>query len=627
MPKQFRKIASVLTVLGLLASFSISANNVYAESTVSQDSTQEILNVVSDSMSRSRGLLRIQDSSDLEDMLLDIDWGYDFDNEYYEEEVENGFYYVINNRNEAIVTDYDGSATNLVIPSTLGGKPVKMIYYSAFTSLDKLKSVTISQGVEVIGASAFAACDNLTKVTIPSSVKTIDTLAFALDLSLNNVVVPSSVTKLGAGVFLLNSNLTNVTLPSSISTIPDSTFAGCESLSSIKLPSSIKTIGDSAFAMTGFSQFTVPNGVTTIGDEAFSDCEKLTDITIPKSVTKIGKSLADAGAEVVTIHGETGSYAETYAKQNDLAFKATNTTVDEKVIATGVTTANLNVRKGAGANYARIGGLTKGAKVEVVKKESNGWYKIKYNNTYGYVSGTYVKLDSQTPDPTPDPQPEEKVIATGVTTENLNVRKGAGASYTRLGTLTKGAKVEVVKKESNGWYKIKYNNTYGYVSGTYVKLDSQTPDPTPDPQPEEKVIATGVTTENLNVRKGAGASYTRLGTLTKGTKVEIVKKESNGWYKIKYNNTYGYVSGTYVKLDSQTPDPTPDPKPEDEVIAKGTTTGNLNVRKGAGTSYASIGVLKKGTKVEIVKKESNGWYKIKYNNSYGYVSGKYVKLS
>ena len=341
-----------------------------------------------------------------------------------------------------------------------------MIYYSAFTSLDQLKSVTISQGVEVIGASAFAACDNLTKVTIPSSVKTIDTLAFALDLSLNNVVVPSSVTKLGAGVFLLNSNLTNVTLPSSISTIPDSTFAGCESLSSIKLPSSIKTIGDSAFAMTGFSQFTVPNGVTTIGDEAFSDCEKLTDITIPKSVTKIGKSLADAGAEVVTIHGETGSYAETYAKQNDLAFKATNTTVDEKVIATGVTTANLNVRKGAGANYARIGGLTKGAKVEVVKKESNGWYKIKYNNSYGYVSGTYVKLDSQTP----DPKPEDEVIAKGTTTGNLNVRKGAGTSYASIGVLKKGTKVEIVKKESNGWYKIKYNNSYGYVSGKYVKL-------------------------------------------------------------------------------------------------------------------------------------------------------------
>ncbi|MGM9531267.1 SH3 domain-containing protein [Intestinibacter sp.] len=29
----------------------------------------------------------------------------------------------------------------------------------------------------------------------------------------------------------------------------------------------------------------------------------------------------------------------------------------------------------------------------------------------------------------------------------------------------------------------------------------------------------------------------------------------------------------------------------------------------------------------MVQKLSNGWYKIKYNGSYGYVSGKYVKLS
>ena len=91
MPKQFRKIASVLTVLGLLASFSISTTNVYAESTISQENTQEILNEVADSMSKNMSLLRIQDSSDLEDMLLNIDWGFDFDNEYYEEEEESGF--------------------------------------------------------------------------------------------------------------------------------------------------------------------------------------------------------------------------------------------------------------------------------------------------------------------------------------------------------------------------------------------------------------------------------------------------------------------------------------------------------------------------------------------------------
>ena len=138
-----------------------------------------------------------------------------------------------------------------------------------------------------------------------------------------------------------------------------------------------------------------------------------------------------------------------------------------------------------------------------------------------------------------------------------------------------------------------------------------------DSSEEVKVIATGVTTGDLNVRKGASTEYTRIGTLTKGTKVEIVEKCSNGWYKIKYNGSYGYVSGKYVQLDGQV----------SEVIAIGVTTAGLNVRKGAGTDYVKIGYLAKGTTVKVVAKLSTGWYKIKYNGSYGYVSGVYVKLS
>ena len=42
--------------------------------------------------------------------------------------------------------------------------------------------------------------------------------------------------------------------------------------------------------------------------------------------------------------------------------------------------------------------------------------------------------------------------------------------------------------------------------------------------------------------------YKKIGHLNKGTKVEIVTKLSNGWYKIKFNSSYGYVSGDYVKL-------------------------------------------------------------------------------
>lgn len=64
------------------------------------------------------------------------------------------------------------------------------------------------------------------------------------------------------------------------------------------------------------------------------------------------------------------------------------------------------------------------------------------------------------------------------------------------------------------------------------------------------------TSGNLNVRKDANTSSTILGKLAKGTKVTIVGKTSDGkWYKIKYNNGYGFVSSQYVKVNSSTPTP------------------------------------------------------------------------
>lgn len=64
------------------------------------------------------------------------------------------------------------------------------------------------------------------------------------------------------------------------------------------------------------------------------------------------------------------------------------------------------------------------------------------------------------------------------------------------------------------------------------------------------VIKTGTTTMRLNVRKGPSTNYKSLGKIQKGTKVEIVKVTTKGWYKIKYQDDYGYISNKYVKLDN-----------------------------------------------------------------------------
>ncbi|WP_198682240.1 N-acetylmuramoyl-L-alanine amidase, partial [Paraclostridium sordellii] len=72
----------------------------------------------------------------------------------------------------------------------------------------------------------------------------------------------------------------------------------------------------------------------------------------------------------------------------------------------------------------------------------------------------------------------------------------------------------------------------------------------PDGDNQNSVNTGTITADRLNIRSGYGTNYSVIGTLTNGSKVEIVESQ-NGWYKIKYNGGYGYVSGDYVKVDGE----------------------------------------------------------------------------
>lgn len=73
---------------------------------------------------------------------------------------------------------------------------------------------------------------------------------------------------------------------------------------------------------------------------------------------------------------------------------------------------------------------------------------------------------------------ETKYGIVSTTSTSLNVRSGAGTSYSQLGTLDKGAKIVIVDEEADSdgdiWYKIEYNGGYGYVYNKYITL--YTPD-------------------------------------------------------------------------------------------------------------------------------------------------------
>ena len=88
----------------------------------------------------------------------------------------------------AIITKYTGSATNIVIPETLGGKPVVAIQESAFMGNSAITSVSLPESITRIGSNAFNGCSGLANITIPARTLHIGENAFDACSSLSSIV-------------------------------------------------------------------------------------------------------------------------------------------------------------------------------------------------------------------------------------------------------------------------------------------------------------------------------------------------------------------------------------------------------------------------------------------------------
>ena len=339
----------------------------------------------------------------------------------------------------------------------------------------------------------------------------------------------------------------------------------------------------------------------------------------------------------------------------------------EPIEGTGKVNINtaLNVRQASTTNSRIIGSLKGGEKVNIIS-ESNGFYKIEFNNSYGYVYSKYIskdgdsekvqvvkqeevkkeKVDESKKEAKATPKAEPVVLAvrslnkTGIVnvSSSLNVRSSASTSSKVIGSLSGNTKVTIIGEEG-AFYKIEYKGSHGYVAKEYVKdvtennnsnQGTQTPEKPSTPESTEKTGIVNVSS-SLNVREGASTSSKVIGSLSGNTKVTIVGEEG-AFYKIEYKGSHGYVAKEYVKdvtennnsnQGTQTPEKpsTPESTEKTGIV---NVSSSLNVREGASTSSKVIGSLSGNTKVTIVGEEG-AFYKIEYKGSHGYVAKEYIK--
>ena len=123
----------------------------------------------------------------------------------------------------------------------------------------------------------------------------------------------------------------------------------------------------------------------------------------------------------------------------------------------------------------------------------------------------------------------------------LNVRSGAGTNHSVIGSLSNGAKVEIVET-SGTWYKIKYGSGYGYISKDYVVLNTRS-------IAEDTVLREGTAvTLSLKVRDESNYDSNVIGSITMGEKVSVLE-DMGEWSKIQYKNNTGYILNEYVDFN------------------------------------------------------------------------------
>ncbi len=243
-------------------------------------------------------------------------------------ETYGDFEYSLATDSEISITAYNGSATEIIIPSQIDGKTVVRIDVGVLAIRDTIKKVTIPESVYAIGFDAFLNCKNLEKIIVNENNNWYSSDSFGALYDKDKKILIQ---------YPIGNNSKEFTIPNGITSIQNQAFYGCERLESITIPDSITDIGCRAFGecynlkkvnITNLSAWcninfeynsyffdfesekeksnplcyganlyingnlakniTILNDVMSIGNYTFYNCSSLTSVTIPDSVISIG---------------------------------------------------------------------------------------------------------------------------------------------------------------------------------------------------------------------------------------------------------------------------------------------------------------------------------------------------
>ncbi|MCQ2424648.1 MAG: SH3 domain-containing protein [Lachnospiraceae bacterium] len=136
---------------------------------------------------------------------------------------------------------------------------------------------------------------------------------------------------------------------------------------------------------------------------------------------------------------------------------------------------------------------------------------------------------------------------------------------------------------------------------------------------------------DLNIRAGHGSSYGIVGVIPHGAEVTVTKASGSGtgdWAHVSYNGITGCASMKYLTKKNDAPADCGCSDSYAGTYVCTTSSEDLNIRAGHGSSYPIVGTIPRGAVVTVTKASGEGsgnWAHVTYNGVSGFASMGYLK--
>ena len=227
-----------------------------------------------------------------------------------------------------------------------------------------------------------------------------------------------------------------------------------------------------------------------------------------------------------------------------------DSSVTIETFAAQVTVASLPVYKSASASSRKLGALSQGQSVTVYAYNPD-WAYIGLNGKYGFCLRSGLTRSSSATQPDGD---LSSAVPATVTAESVKVYQSASTSSKSLGTLRRGAEVNLVKA-SQSWAYIELNGKYGYCALDALTRTSELNPGDSNDAGSDEVIGDKNPLGTATVIQATAPVYDSMSasspkaTLKLGETVSFYGYDSK-WVLIGRSGVFGFVPRQYLSADS-----------------------------------------------------------------------------